>query len=71
MARQVYDITDGEYKIGEVSSGSVSFTLDKNIGFGYVPTDFSALGTQLWIQVRRRSVEAVVRPLPFYSRRAS
>ena len=71
IARHGYDITDGENKIGEVSSGSVSFTLDKNIGLGYVPTDFSALGTQLWIQIRRRSVEAVVRPLPFYSRRAS
>ena len=71
IARHGYDITDGENKIGEVSSGSVSFTLDKNIGLGYVPIDFSTLGTPLWIQIRRRSVEAVVRPLPFYSRRAS
>ena len=71
IARHEYDITDGEKKIGEVSSGSVSFTLDKNIGFGYVPTDFSALGTPLWIQVRRRSIEAVVTSLPFYSRSAS
>ena len=71
IARHGYDITDGDKKIGEVSSGSVSFTLDKNIGLGYVPTDFSALGTPLWIHIRRRSIEAVVRPLPFYSRSAS
>ena len=71
IARHGYDITDGENKIGEVSSGSVSFTLDKNIGLGYVPTGFSPLGTQLWIQIRRRSIEAVVTPLPFYSRRTS
>ena len=71
IARHGYDITDGEKKIGEVSSGSVSFTLDKNIGLGYVPTGFSALGTPLWIQIRRRSIKAVVRPLPFYSRSAS
>ena len=71
IARHGYDITDGTNKIGEVTSGSVSFTLDKNIGLGYVPTDFSKLDTKLWIQIRRRSVEAVVRPLPFYSRRAS
>ena len=71
IARHGYDITDGEKKIGEVSSGSVSFTLDKNIGLGYVPTDFSALRTPLWIQIRRRSIEAVVTSLPFYSRRAS
>ena len=69
IARHGYDITDGENKIGEVTSGSIAFTLDKNIGLGYVPTDFSAPGTKLWIQIRRRTIEAVVRPLPFYSRR--
>ena len=71
IARHGYDITDGENKIGEVTSGSIAFTLDKNIGLGYVPTDFSAPGTKLWIQIRRRTIKAVVRPLPFYSRRTS
>ncbi len=71
IARHGYDITDGKNKIGEVTSGSISFTLDKYIGLGYVPNDFAALGTRLWIQVRRRSVDAAVRPLPFYSRRTS
>lgn len=69
IARHGYDITDGDKIIGKVTSGSISFTLDKNIGLGYVPTGFSAPDTRLWINIRRRSVEAVVRSLPFYSRR--
>lgn len=69
IPRHGYGITAGERKIGEVTSGSVSPTLDKNIGFGYVPSDFSALGTTLHIDVRGRSTEAVVTTLPFYSRR--
>ena len=69
IARHGYDIRDEEKKIGEVTSGSISFTLDKNIGLGYVPTDLSEPGTKLYIDVRGRIVDAVVCPLPFYSRR--
>lgn len=69
IPRHGYGITDGDKKIGEVTSGSVSPTLDKNIGLGYVPIGFSAPGTTLYIDVRGRSTEAVVTILPFYSRR--
>ncbi len=71
IPRHGYNIVDGDKKIGEVTSGTVSPTLDKNIGLGYVPTDFSAPGTTLHIDVRGRSTEAVVTTLPFYSRRSS
>ena len=70
IARHGHIIRDDEGQIGEVTSGSVSFTLDKNIGLGYVPIDFSEPGTKLYIDIRGRIVEAVVCPLPFYSRRS-
>ena len=70
IARHGHIIRDDEFQIGEVTSGSVSFTLDKNIGLGYVPIDFSEPGTKLYIDIRGRIVEAVVCPLPFYSRRS-
>jgi aminomethyltransferase len=62
---------DGADQIGVVTSGSVSPTLDMNIGMGYVPTGFSDTGTRLQIDVRGRLIEAEVAPLPFYSRRKS
>ena len=69
IPRHGYGITDGKRKIGEVTSGSVSPTLDKYIGLGYVPTGFSTPGTTLHIDLRGRSTKAVVTTLPFYSRR--
>jgi aminomethyltransferase len=69
IARHGYPITDGSKQIGEVSSGSVSPTLDRNIGLGYVPTGFSAPGSRFDIDIRGRGVAAEVTPLPFYSRK--
>ena len=71
IARQGHPIMSGPDRIGVVTSGSVSPTLDMNIGMGYVPTGFSDTGTRLQIDVRGRMIEAEVKPLPFYSRRKS
>jgi aminomethyltransferase len=71
IARQGHPIMNGPEQIGVVTSGSISPTLDMNIGMGYVPNGFSDTGTRLQIDVRGRSIEAEVTPLPFYSRRKS
>ena len=71
IARHGYPITDGSEQIGEVTSGGVAPTLDKNIGLGYVPTGFSAVGSRIYVVIRNRPVEAKVTGLPFYSRRRS
>ncbi len=71
IARHGYTITDGAEKIGEVTSGSHSPTLDRSIGLGYVPTGFSTEGSRIHVDVRGRLVEAEVTRLPFYSRKRS
>ena len=71
IARHGYTISDGSERIGEVTSGSHSPTLDRSIGLGYVPTGFSAEGSRIHVDVRGRLVEAEVTPLPFYSRKRS
>ena len=71
IARQGHPIMDGSERIGTVTSGSVSPTLDRSIGMGYVPTGFSDPRTRFHIDVRGRLVEAEVTALPFYSRRKS
>ena len=58
---------DGE-TIGEVTSGSFSPTLQVGIGLAYVPTKRSAVGGELWIEVRGRKLEARVVKTPFYRR---
>ena len=71
IPRPGYPIKDGSKQIGEVTSGGVSPTLDRHIGLGYVPTEFSSPASRIQIDVRGRGVDAEVVPLPFYSRRKS
>ena len=68
IARHGYPILDGSKQIGEVTSGSPSPTLDRNIGMGYVPTGFAEPGSRLQVDVRGRAVDIEVVNLPFYSR---
>ncbi|MEM9598096.1 MAG: glycine cleavage system aminomethyltransferase GcvT [Acidobacteriota bacterium] len=69
IARQGHRIlgADGE-GLGEVCSGTWSPTLEKAIGTAYVPTELASEGTVLTIEVRKRRLEGVVVPLPFYRR---
>ena len=60
-------LKDGE-RIGEVSSGTLSPTLDLGIGMGYVPGEFSDPGTEIEIDVRGKTRSAVVSKTPLYSR---
>ncbi len=56
---------DGE-KLGEITSGTFSPTLNKGIGLGYVPIEHSKTGTELDIIIRGRSQKAVIIKPPFY-----
>ena len=67
IPRQGYDITDGEgNKIGSVTSGTMSPSLNKGIGLGYVPSVLSEPGSEIHIQIRKNNVKAKVVKLPFY-----
>lgn len=66
IAREGAEIrtTSGE-KIGELTSGGFSPTLNKAIGQGYVPMEHAAEGTEILINVRGRDIEAKVAKMPF------
>ncbi len=67
IPRQGYDIVDGNgKKIGVVTSGTMSPSLEKGIGMGYVPTIFKDVGSQIHIQIRKKAVPATIVKLPFY-----
>ncbi len=53
---------------GEVTSGSLSPTLEVGIGMGYVPAETSAPGTELTIDVRGRPRRAGIVTKPIYRR---
>ena len=55
-------------RIGEITSGSPSPFLKKNIALAYVPVDYTALDTEVAIEIRGQRVKAKVVPVPFYKR---
>lgn len=67
IPRQGYEIVDTEGKqIGLVTSGTMSPSLNKGIGLGYVPTELSKPGSEIHIKIRKNIVAATVVKLPFY-----
>ncbi len=67
IPRHDYDIVDNiGNKIGTVTSGTMSPSLEKGIGLGYVPIVMSKPGSKINIQIRKKAIPATVVKLPFY-----
>lgn len=67
IPRQGYEIVDNNgIKIGFVTSGTMSPSLNKGIGLGYVSSAMSEPGSEVHIQIRKNTVKAKVVKLPFY-----
>lgn len=52
--------------IGEVTSGTLSPSIGKGIGLGYVNVKYSLPGTEIFITVRNKNLKAKVEKLPLY-----
>jgi aminomethyltransferase len=67
IARQHYPIcNENGTKLGEVTSGTMSPSLKKAIGMGYVSIEHAKPGSQLFIEIRGKLLKAVVVKTPFY-----
>ena len=67
IPRQGYEIVnENETVIGEVTSGTMSPSLKKGIGLGYVTTAYAKRDTEIFIQVRKKAIPAKIVRLPFY-----
>jgi len=66
--RPGYTIFDQGQKVGQVTSGSYSPTLDTSIAMGYVVERSATAGRALNVDIRGRIVSTLVAPLPFYTR---
>ena len=66
IPRQGYEIktADGQ-KIGYITSGTHSPTLDEPIGIAYVKSSFSAEGSEIFVDIRGKLVKACVVKTPF------
>jgi aminomethyltransferase len=68
LARHGYPIRLNGVQIGHVTSGTFSPSLERGIAMGYVAADHASPGTTLVIDIRGKTAEATVTPLPFYKK---
>ncbi len=67
IPRKDYEIVNAEGTvIGNVTSGTMSPSLNKGIGLGYVTKENSKVDSEIFIQIRKKQVVARVVKLPFY-----
>lgn len=66
IPRSHYEICDAEGNtIGEVTSGTMSPSLNKGIAMGYVPKAFAKKGTEIFVKIREKLLKATVVKPPF------
>ena len=68
IPRHGYAIFKDDQQIGEVTTGTQSPTLKKNIGLGLIDSNFVELGTELEVEIRGKRLKAVTVATPFYKR---
>ncbi|HEY4932466.1 MAG TPA: glycine cleavage system aminomethyltransferase GcvT [Terriglobales bacterium] len=69
IPRDGYKVLDLDGKdIGYVTSGSYAPFLKKNVALAYVPSEFSAVDTEVAVDIRNQPVKCKVVPIPFYKR---
>lgn len=68
IPRTGYPVLLNDEQIGEVTTGTQSPTLNKNIGFALIQTAHAEIGQEITIQVRKRQLNAVIVQTPFYKR---
>lgn len=68
IARQGTPVKSGEATIGEVTSGTLSPTLQKSIAMAYVDANHAAEGTELAVDLKGTANPAKIVKLPFYKR---
>jgi aminomethyltransferase len=66
--RPHYPIWAGSAKVGEVTSGTQSPSLNLGIGMGYVPPEFAKPDAKIEIEIRGKHFAAVVVPKPIYKK---
>lgn len=69
IPRAHYEIVNAEGdKIGEVTSGTMSPSMGKGIGMGYVAKDYSKAGSEIYIRIRNKDMKGEVVKLPIYKK---
>lgn len=68
IPRHGYLVFNGDKLIGEVTTGTQSPTLKKNIGLALIESEYAGTGSEVEVEIRGKRLKAIVVPTPFYKR---
>jgi aminomethyltransferase len=68
IPRHGYPVYKGDVLIGEVTTGTQSPTLKRNIGLALISSEFTGLDTEVEVEIRGKRLKATVVPTPFYKK---
>lgn len=68
IPRHGYPIVKEGQQVGVVTSGTLSPTLGRPLGLGYVKTELAQVGSEFFVDVRGKLMRARVVTIPFYRR---
>ncbi|MFC5404836.1 glycine cleavage system aminomethyltransferase GcvT [Cohnella soli] len=68
IPRTHYPVYADDKLIGEVTTGTQSPTLKRNLGLALIDAGYAELGTELWVEIRGKRLKAEVVKTPFYKR---
>ncbi len=68
IPRHGYAVYAGDQKVGEVTTGTQSPTLKKNIGLALVSSEHAEMGIELEVEIRNKRLKAKTVETPFYKR---
>jgi aminomethyltransferase len=68
IPRSHYDLSVQGRKVGQVTSGVFSPSLNRGIGTGYASIEHAGVGTRLDVDIRGKAVQAQVVKAPFYKK---
>ncbi|MFV9510829.1 glycine cleavage system aminomethyltransferase GcvT [Tepidibacillus sp. LV47] len=68
IPRSHYPVYVGNEKIGEITSGTMSPTMKKNLGLALIKTEHATIGNEVWVEIRNKKLKAQIVKTPFYKR---
>nr|WP_304218528.1 glycine cleavage system aminomethyltransferase GcvT [Fredinandcohnia onubensis] len=68
IPRHGYEVYVEDEQVGEVTTGTQSPTLQKNIGLVLIKSEHAELGKEVEVQVRKKRLKAAIVATPFYKR---
>ena len=69
VPRHGHQVYKGQKVIGEVTTGTHSPTLKKNVGLVLIDDEYSNLCTEVEVEIRSKKLKAIIIQTPFYKKK--